>query len=411
MNTQILPSAEPWRELPSRIGELMRPHVPALSDEVIGAIRDQIPAYRRPLRGRFGAALRRGVEEALGQFADLVADPELDRSGAERVYRELGRGEYRERRTLDALLEAYRLGARVSWRRVSGIAIEANVDRRTLALLADAVFAYIDSLSALSAEGYAAEQSAAAGEAERRRRRLARLMLEPSPDPDAIAAAAQEAGFKLPAQVAALAWRDGGRRLRSRLPADALALEDEGEEGGVALLPDPGAPGLANRLGRAAAQTTAVLGPTVATDRAATSAGRATVVLELIGAGLIDVSGLVRADDHLAALSTHGDPGALGDLARVRLEPLDDETPASRTRLAETLRAWLDHQGEVARIASELHVHRQTVRYRLGRLRELFGDQLDDPQARFELALALRSPVSAGSEPGITEIDRQGGDG
>ena len=40
-------------------------------------------------------------------------------------------------------------------------------------------------------------------------------------------------------------------------------------------------------------------------------------------------------------------------------------------------------------------MHPQTVRYRLARLRERFGDALDDPDARFELALALRSPVSA----------------
>ena len=42
--------------------------------------------------------------------------------------------------------------------------------------------------------------------------------------------------------------------------------------------------------------------------------------------------------------------------------------------------------------ARALHLHHQTVRYRLARLRERFGDDaLDDPQARFELALALRS--------------------
>ena len=118
-----------------------------------------MPAYRRPLRGRFGAGIRAGVEEALAQFADLIADPTLDRSGAER-----GLSRPRARRVPRAALArralaAYRLGARVAWRRVSGLAIEAEVDRRTLALLAEAVFAYIDELSALSAEGYAEEQS------------------------------------------------------------------------------------------------------------------------------------------------------------------------------------------------------------------------------------------------------------
>jgi DNA-binding PucR family transcriptional regulator len=42
-------------------------------------------------------------------------------------------------------------------------------------------------------------------------------------------------------------------------------------------------------------------------------------------------------------------------------------------------------------MAAELGVHPQTVRYRLRQLRELFGTALEDPDARFELALALRS--------------------
>jgi DNA-binding PucR family transcriptional regulator len=36
-------------------------------------------------------------------------------------------------------------------------------------------------------------------------------------------------------------------------------------------------------------------------------------------------------------------------------------------------------------------VHEQTVRYRLAQLRELLGDALDDPRARFELELSLRA--------------------
>ena len=36
-------------------------------------------------------------------------------------------------------------------------------------------------------------------------------------------------------------------------------------------------------------------------------------------------------------------------------------------------------------------MHPQTVRYRVKQLRELFGDALEDPEARFELGLALRA--------------------
>jgi DNA-binding PucR family transcriptional regulator len=396
MATQELGMDEPWRAIPPRIGELIRPHVPALSDEMINTIRDRVPAYRRPLRGRFGAGIRGGVEEALAQFVELVADPELDRTGSDAIYRALGRGEYRERRSLDALLAAYRLGARIAWRRVSAIAIEAGVDRRTLALLAEAVFAYIDELSALSADGYAEAQSAAAGESERMRRRVAVLLLDPQADEAAVHVAAVEAGWGAPERIAALAWGGGGRRLRSRLPADSLVAEADDDGSGLALLADPDAPGLRVQLERAASQTTIVLGPTVALMGAAESAERARGALELIEAGVISASGFVLADDHLGALVAHGDGRILAELAARRLAPLADETPASRARLTETLRSWLDHQGEVARVAAELHVHPQTVRYRLARLRDSFGDLLEDPEARFELALALRG-VSSGS--------------
>ena len=78
------------------------------------------------------------------------------------------------------------------------------------------------------------------------------------------------------------------------------------------------------------------------------------------------------------------------DLSGRMLGPLEDLTPAAAERLRTTLRAWLDHQGRTETVARALNVHPQTVRYRLARLRELLGDGLEDPDARFALALALR---------------------
>jgi DNA-binding PucR family transcriptional regulator len=48
-------------------------------------------------------------------------------------------------------------------------------------------------------------------------------------------------------------------------------------------------------------------------------------------------------------------------------------------------------------MAAELHLHPQTVRYRVARMRELLGDALDDPDARFELELALRARALSGA--------------
>jgi DNA-binding PucR family transcriptional regulator len=93
----------------------------------------------------------------------------------------------------------------------------------------------------------------------------------------------------------------------------------------------------------------------------------------------------------MPALLVAADPELARELAGERLAPLADLAPGPRRRLEQTLRAWLDHQGRLQPIAAALHVHPQTVRYRVGQLRERFGDALDEPEARFELSLALRA--------------------
>ena len=60
-----------------------------------------------------------------------------------------------------------------------------------------------------------------------------------------------------------------------------------------------------------------------------------------------------------------------------------------RVRSRCTLESWLRHWGSRTAVAAELFIHPQTVGYRLKRLRELLGDGLDDPAARFELLLIL----------------------
>jgi DNA-binding PucR family transcriptional regulator len=100
---------------------------------------------------------------------------------------------------------------------------------------------------------------------------------------------------------------------------------------------------------------------------------------------------LISAHDHAGELLLAADPALAAEFAAALLAPLDDLSPGSRERLTATLAAWLDEQGRLAPAALRLGVHPQTARYRLARLRELFGDALDDPDRRFWLALALRS--------------------
>jgi DNA-binding PucR family transcriptional regulator len=73
---------------------------------------------------------------------------------------------------------------------------------------------------------------------------------------------------------------------------------------------------------------------------------------------------------------------------RVRL--LRDEDPM----LAETLRVYLDGFGDVSAVAKHLHVHPNTVRYRVRRIEKLMSTSLGDPDVRLVLALGLRATES-----------------
>src|SRR3954467_6081275 len=215
----------PWESLPAEVAHALRPELPGLADDIIAAISHGVPDYARPLEGPFGEGLRRGVEEGLGQFMELIENPAFDRSAGREVYVGLGRGEMRAGRSLEALLAAYRLGARVAWRRLVAAGEREGLEPGTLYLLAEAIFAYIDELSGDSIEGYAREQAATAGELQRRRRRLADLLLQdPPPDRAAVEAAAADAGWPLPRALAALVL-DGHEppdRLAARLGSEVL---------------------------------------------------------------------------------------------------------------------------------------------------------------------------------------------
>jgi hypothetical protein len=391
-------------DLPPSLAAALRPALPDLSDAIIAAIGAEVPAYARPLEGPFGRALRVGVRTALARFVDGIQDPASEDPEARRLYVELGRAEFRGGRSLDALLSAYRIGARLAWERFVAAGEAAGHEPATLYRLASAIFSYIDGISADSVAGFAQERAETEGERQRRRRALARLLARDDVTVEEVHDLARLAGWPRPAAVAALVVGgpsdgDGGDepleadRLASRLGGDAIASVDGATA--VAWLPDPEAPGRRAQLAAALEGTPATLGPAVALPRAAHSLARARAAHALLLEGRLAEEPIVAADDHLCELMLHGgDTTLAADLAARVLAPLHDLRPKAAVRLRETLRAWLDHPGQVQAVAERLHVHPQTVRYRVAQLRELFGDSLDDPDARFELALALRAQPS-----------------
>jgi purine catabolism regulator len=79
----------------------------------------------------------------------------------------------------------------------------------------------------------------------------------------------------------------------------------------------------------------------------------------------------------------------LVDFSRRHLGPLTEHDTARKGNLVATLRAYLE-TGEQQQAAQRLRVHPNTLRYRLDRIREITSLDLEDPETRLNLAVALR---------------------
>ena len=388
-------STYPWGDLPTALRELLRPGLASVVEEVIAAVRATVPEYDQPLEGEFGMLISQGVTVALEQFVGLLGCDEdvPDLATSER----LGRAEHRAGRTLDALQSAYRVGARVAWRAMAQAGAAEGVEATTMYQLAEAAFAYIDRLAAASVAGFAEAEAMRTGALQARRHALLSLLASGTPpDRAEVDRRAEEAGLvPIPRQVAALAVGvSDPAQLARRMPSGSIgaALDPVG----VVLISDPDAPGRPARVRAALRDRRAVLGPTVAWEDARTSVRRALLAWPVHVARGLGEATLARTDDHVITLLLAASPRLTAELVARRLGALRDMTPGARERAIATLRAWLDAHGDVSATAEVLHVHPQTVRYRLSGLRETLGDvALDDPAARLELALALQAAIAS----------------
>ena len=369
------------------IVEALHAQLPSVAELTVGAVTAEVPEYADAFAGEMGATIQGAVQMALAGFLRLASKPGDSaplgpaRDGAYA----LGRGEARGGRTVDALLAAYRVGARVAWREMSTTAVERALPAQTVAQFAELVFAYIDELSAASVAGHADELATSGRVRQQYRERLAYALLTGT----AVAAVevmAERADWIPPTTLTVVLLpsartHDTLSLLDVRtlvVPGDLLSLTDTD----VLLSPDARPALMRSLRGRAA-----VVGPTRPWSAVASSYARAVRLLDRMTAGEP-----VDSEAHLTSLVLTADGEALADLRAVALAPLADLRAGTADRLAETLRSWLLHQGRREEVAADLHVHAQTVRYRMTQLRELYGEQLVDPDAVLQLIVALAVP-------------------
>ena len=389
--------ADRAQRIPAPVADEMRQELPAVAEQTVAAIVVEVPSYADAFGGEMGRNIENAVQLALGGFLQLASEggdgdastpiqPALDAAYA------LGRGEARSGRSMDALLGAYRVGARVSWRHMADSGVRAGLSAEQLAHFAELVFAYIDQLSAASVAGHSDELATTGRVRERYRERLANVLLSRASQQDKVAAA-ERADWALPRTLTAVIVPEA--RVRTALGAlDARTLRSteevpgSGASGELVALLVPDAEGRSRpALMRSLREAEAVVGPARPWDEVDSSYARALRARQL---GLAPAAnGSLDTEERLPELVLRADEPALADLRAQALAPLADLSESAREKLTETLRSWLLHQGRRDAVAAELFVHPQTVRYRMTQLRELYGPRLEEPATVLALILAL----------------------
>jgi hypothetical protein len=388
------PDTGAWPRLPPEWLEPLLPKIDRLTEEMIDAVQWGVPEYARPLNDAYRTSVRSAVTHAVQGFLDRIADPASPAQRTEHLFRNIGRSEAAEGRSLEPLQAALRLGARIAWRRLGEQAARGNVNGTVLAQVGEAIFLYLDELACACSEGFAEATAQAAGEMERRRSRLLDLIVaDPPASSEAVADLAQTAQWSLPDQVAAVALE--ARELGYRGPAPALppgSLIDATRCEPCALIPDPEVPGRAEAVERGLHGWTGAVGPVVPLAQASRSLRWARQALALARRGIVPApGGVIRCTEQLPTLVILADEDLARTLVATRLAPLGQVRAAHREPLAQTLLCWLECGGNAREVARRLSIHPQTARYRMRQLHLLFGDILHEADARFGLEIALRA--------------------
>ncbi|RAY16972.1 PucR family transcriptional regulator [Actinomadura craniellae] len=392
--TETLAHPTHLQRLPCELAEVLRPRLPRIANEIVEEIRQCVPEFDRPLRGTFSAQVRKDAEQCLIRFVDRIADPSAPSAHDVEVPRSLSRAGLPEGCTMGALQKAYQVGGRAAWRHFAAAGMEAGFSAETMCVLAEAMFAYIEEIAAHSIQGYF-EPGAPTGRAAHRRRQLLELLTTPGHvSPTAVHRMAVETQWRLPANAACVALEESWQDVHPIAPSVGPdVLMDLEHPYPFLLVPDADGPGRQNMLDRALDGLAYAVGPALPLAQAALSLRLARQTLALARRGIIPTDPPPRSTDHLSTLLLFSDE----DLTNLMIQRAYAHTAKlevrDRGQLLETLLASLATGGTAPELSTHLHVHPQTVRYRLRKLEELFGDRIQDPGWRFDMQLVLRSQV------------------
>jgi hypothetical protein len=372
------------------------PGAGSLTERLVDEVREAVPAYRGLHPDRLGE-VRAIIRWAAGRLLAMwVEDSTLTPADLERA-RAIGRARAADGHAADALVRAYRAGA-AGLDRIVAEAGRGRLDAADAFALSRLWLSELETLVEALAGAHAEAARRLDADRDRARRDLlddllagrqagaaaiadrARALGTALPDPAALVVAAptappRDASAQATATATAL---DLAARLAD---ADPLATARAGQA--VLLLAPAAAPAVGPLLRDRGWRGCVLTGPAPAEIASAYRLARD--ALETAPARAFDADGVLHtAEAHVCAL-LGGRPGT--SPAAVRAHVLGALLAPGNAHLLATLDAYL-RTGSATAAAETLHLHPQTLRYRMRRVRELSGRDPREPWQRFLLEVA-----------------------
>ena len=353
---------------------------------MIVAFKEEIRGYARlpesVLQGQIFDVSRSNVELFFRSIKEMrgPSDEELE------PFRESARARASEGLPLEDLLHAYRLGGRLGWQAI----VEAATPDEHEALLtaAELLMRYVDSVSAAVAQTYLDERQTLVSEEERRQRTLADALLTPEFEERELRALADRVGFRLEEEYRpfALALPGAPAHPHAQLAASlrsrgVLALTEGDRVAGLA-------PASVTESTLTQQGALLALGDPLPRALLAAALDDMRLLVELgIRSGQ---TGVATIDAFIPELLLARSPRLAQRLANQVLGPLEEYAERRTSDLIETVEAFVECGHDRRATAERLHVHPNTLDYRLRRVGELTGLETGKPDHQVLLALALK---------------------
>ncbi len=386
------------------VSELLLARLPEVTADVVAEVQRAVPAYRRLTDDQLSDMTAITTWALVRLLEAWRSDGGLD-DGDRARFRAIGAARAEDGRPLPAVLRSYRVAAALAVVRVMELG-SGSLDTADLRVLTRVVLALTDELTEAVTAGYGSARDRLSGDRGRALRDLLDdLLVGRQSSAGAVADRSRELGLDLPehvlllvvepadaARVLAPPALDALRADLGRPTGDADPLATLHGRRAVLLLPDTGLDAVepvvrARGLRGCAVRRQPLLD--VAAGHRLAAAALDTAPAHAFASRAV----LTDGDAHLLALLA-GRPGARPeDVVRTVLGPLAD---ADHAHLLQGLGAYLS-AGSATDAAALLHVHPQTLRYRLRRVAAVTGRDPRDPWHRLVLDVAHHLVQMAGT--------------